>query len=94
MDKLKLRLMYQEALQRRLKDAETLSQVIPLGERTDSAYILQLLGLELLLKFVFESALSKPGLGHKYEKLFGELPQSLQTRLLALVKSGSPKGLH
>ncbi|GBG15805.1 uncharacterized protein NMK_3417 [Novimethylophilus kurashikiensis] len=82
MDKLKLRLMYQEALQR-LKDAETLSQVIPLGERTDSAYILQLLGLELLLKIVFETALSKPGVGHKYEKLFGELPQSLQTRLLA-----------
>lgn len=83
MNKLKLRLMHQEALQR-LKDAEILSQAVSLGERTDSAYLLKLLGLELLLKIVYESTLSKPGRGHEYEKLFGELPQNLQARLLAL----------
>jgi hypothetical protein len=83
MNKLKLRLMHQEAL-RRLQDAETLSQAMVLGERSDSAYLLKLLGLQLLLKIVFEAALSKPGSGHKYEKLFGELPQDLQARLLSL----------
>jgi hypothetical protein len=83
MNKLKLRLMHQEAL-RRLQDAETLSQAMVLGERSDSAYLLQLLGLELLLKIVFEAALSKPGRGHEYEKLFGELPQDLQAKLLSL----------
>lgn len=83
MNKLKLRLMHKEALQR-LQDAETLSQAMALGERSDSAYLLQLLGLELLLKLVFESALSKPGRGHEYEKLFSELPRDLQARLLSL----------
>jgi len=83
MNRLKLRLMHQEAL-KRLKDAETLSQAMPLGESTDSTYLLQLLGLELLLKIVFESALGRLGRGHEYEKLFDELPQNLQTRLLAL----------
>ena len=83
MNKLKLRLMYQEALQR-LKDAETLSQAISLGESADSAYLLKLLGLEILLKIVYEFTLCKPGRRHEYEKLFGELPQNLQTRLLAL----------
>lgn len=85
--------MHQEAL-RRLKDAEALSQAMSLGESTDSTYLLQLLGLELLLKIVYESALSKPGRGHEYEKLFGELPQNLQTRLLALAGERiGPSGL-
>ena len=83
MNKLKLRLMHQEALQR-LQDAETLSQIMELGERSDSAYLLQLLGLEILLKIVFEASLSKPARGHEYENLFGKLPQDIQTRLLSL----------
>jgi hypothetical protein len=84
MNMLKLRLMYQEALQR-LQDADTLSDAMALGVvGSDSPYLLKLLGLELLLKFVFESVLRKPGRGHEYEKLFGELPQPLQTRLLSL----------
>ena len=61
--------MHQEALQR-LRDAETLSEAMALGEQSDSPYLLSLLGLELLLKFVFESVLCKPGRGHDYEKLF------------------------
>lgn len=83
MDKLKLRLMHQEAL-RRLEDAETLSEALGLGGGGDSAYLLRLLGLELLLKIVFESVLGKPGRGHEYEKLFNELPRDVQTRLLSL----------
>ena len=83
MNKLKLQLMHREAL-RRLADAEILSKAMPPEENSDSAYLLKLLGLELLLKIVFEAELNKPGGGHAYEKLFGELPPSLQTKLLAL----------
>lgn len=75
--------MHQEALQR-LRDAETLSEAMALGEQSDSPYLLSLLGLELLLKFVFESVLCRPGRGHDYEKLFKELPSALQARLLCL----------
>lgn len=67
MNKLRLRLMYKEGLQR-LRDAETLSEAMALGEQSDSPYLLSLLGLELLLKFVFEAVLCKPGRGHEYEK--------------------------
>lgn len=83
MDNLKLWLMHQEALQR-LKDAETLAQTTSPGESTNSAYLLELLGLELLLKIVYESALQTPVRGHEYETMFGRLPQHLQSRLLAL----------
>lgn len=83
MDKLKLRLMHQEALQR-LEDAETLSEGLALGGGGDSAYLLRLLGFELLLKIVYESGLGKPGRGHEYEKLFSELSPDVQTRLLSL----------
>ncbi len=83
MNNVRLRLMHQEAL-RRLRDAETLSAAMGLGEESDSPYLLRLLGLELLLKFVFESVLRKPGRGHEYEKLFNELPSDLQSRLLLL----------
>ena len=83
MNKLKLRLMHLEALQR-LRDAETLTQAMAFGERSDTAYLLQLLGLEILLKIVFEAALSKPAWGHEYEKLFDKLPQDIQVRLLSL----------
>ena len=83
MNKLRLRLMYKEGLQR-LRDAETLSEAMALGEQSDSPYLLSLLGLELLLKFVFEAVLCKPGRGHEYEKLFNELPSDIQARLLCL----------
>lgn len=75
--------MRQEALQR-LRDAETLSEAMALGEQSDSPYLLSLLGLELLIKFVFESVLRKPSRGHEYEKLFKELPSAVQARLLCL----------
>jgi len=76
--------MHQEAL-RRLEDAETLSEALGLGGGGDSAYLLRLLGLERLLKIVFESVLGKPpDRGHQYENLFNKLPPDVQTRLLSL----------
>jgi hypothetical protein len=83
MNELRLRLMHREALQR-LRDAETLSEAMALGEQSDSPHLLRLLGLELLLKVVFESVLQKPAHGHQYENLFKELPSDLQVRLLSL----------
>lgn len=83
MNNLRLRLIYLEAV-RRLHDAETLSLAMGFAEDSDSPYLLRLLGLELLIKFVFESVLNKPAHGHAYEKLFDELPRELQDRILLL----------
>ena len=81
MNNLRLRLMHQEALQR-LRDAKTLSEAMGFDEYSDSPYLLRLLGLELLLKFVFESVLKRPAWGHKYEDFFCALPFDLQARIL------------
>jgi hypothetical protein len=83
MNNLRLRLMHSEALQR-LRDAHTLSEAMGFVEQSDSPYLLRLLGLELLLKLVFESSLCKRAHGHKYERLFSQLPGHLQARLLLL----------
>jgi len=83
MNQLRLRLIHKEAL-RRLRDADTLTEALSLSESTDSPYLLRLLGLELLLKFVHESVLLTPARGHDYEKLFNRLPADLQSRLLSL----------
>lgn len=58
MNKLKLRLMYEEAM-KRLHDAQTLSEAMTFGDSTDSPYLLKLLGLELLLKLVYEHRVGK-----------------------------------
>lgn len=93
MNKLRLRLIYEEALQR-LRDADVLSDAQALSESTDSSYLLRLLGLELLLKFVHESILLSPGRGHEYEKLFSRLPADMQSRLLSLAGERiGPSGL-
>ena len=75
--------MYEEAL-RRLRDAETLAGALPFDAQSDSPYLLRLLGLELLLKFIYEHTLSRSGGGHDYHILFGELPQYMQEKLLKL----------
>jgi hypothetical protein len=75
--------MHQEALQR-LRDAETLSDAMGSFGQSDSPYLLRLLGLELLLKFVYESVLNKRAQGHHYHELFRELSGHLQSRLLNL----------
>lgn len=78
MDKLKVSLMYAEAL-RRLRDAEILSEAVPFDERSDSAYLLKLLGFELLIKLVYELVLRKnPANTHNFHRLYRELPGDLQ----------------
>ena len=94
MENLRFRLMHEEAL-KRLQDAEILEDARLLRElsdfplldssSSDSAYLLRLLGFELLLKLIYEFVLGKEAENkHSYEKFFGELPQELQDRLLSL----------
>lgn len=72
-----LKLMHREAL-RRLEDAQAL------GGRGDSAHLLSLLGLELLLKLVHEVVVSKKTFhGHKYQLIFCDLPAETQREILA-----------
>lgn len=86
MDRLRLRLMHREAV-RRLSDAKILVDADPLGSRRgDSAHLLKLLGLELLLKFLYEVEHSRQadGLGHNYKKIFLDLRSETQARLMSL----------
>ena len=54
-----------------------------LAGRGDSAHLLSLLGLELLLKLVHEvSAGKKTPHGHKYHLIFRDLPANTQTEIL------------
>src|SRR5690606_23761832 len=55
-NKLRLRLMHQQALQR-LSDADLLDNAPYDRDQFDSQYLLRLLGMELLLKVVFEQKL-------------------------------------
>jgi hypothetical protein len=86
MDKLRLRLMHKCAIER-LADAELLFESDPQKDRRyDSDYLLKLLGLELLLKFIFEFETAKNAhkYFHKYDELFVDIPQTTQTRFLDL----------
>ena len=75
--------MKREALQR-LRDAETLEGLI---SQTDSAYLLRLLGLELLLKVVHESEVGKCPRHHRYAEIFGGLPHDVQQCILSLAET-------
>ena len=76
--------MHRKALQR-LTDAEVLHSVNAIDAPSDSVHLLQLLGLELLLKLVHEVVLKKKSAHrHAYEKIFQALPVQLQNRLLTL----------
>ncbi|SOZ49321.1 conserved hypothetical protein [Cupriavidus taiwanensis] len=95
----KLSLMRREA-ERRLADADRLDVSDPLGDASDSAHLLRLLGVELLLKYVHEAVLGHapklkhPLNGHSYEAIFAELPDAMQTRLLQVVgECVGPSGL-
>ena len=71
----------------RLADAELLFESDPQKDRRyDSDYLLKLLGLELLLKFILEieTTENSKNYSHYYDKLFVKLPQSAQTRFLDL----------
>lgn len=92
-NKLRLRLMHQQALQR-LSDADLLDNAPYDRDQFDSQYLLRLLGMELLLKVVFEQKLHEKAHGHKYDKLFKRLPKDLQDRLLRLAGERiGPSGL-
>ena len=77
--------MHQEALQR-LNDAKVLSGNTEIGPFSNSSYLLELLGLELLLKLVYEvtqqGSLITTKFHHNYDNIFSALPQECQTILL------------
>lgn len=86
MDELRLKLMHKCAIER-LTDAELLAKSDPQKDRRyDSDYLLKLLGLELLLKFILEIETMKNSrsYSHFYYKLFEDIPHATQTRFLDL----------
>lgn len=86
MDLLRLRLIHREAI-KRLSDAQILFEADPLGSRrADSDHLLKLLGLELLLKFLFEVEQSRQAdeFGHNYKDIFSALQPETQARLILL----------
>ena len=86
MSTFRLKLMHAEAA-KRLSDAELLIEADPLGSRRyDSDHLLKLLGVELLLKFVFEVEVGKEAnsYGHDYPSLFCDLPTQTQDRIIEL----------
>ncbi|TES60688.1 hypothetical protein E2P84_44115 [Burkholderia cepacia] len=90
-----LHLMYREALER-LDDAEALRSIRP---DSNSSYLLELIGFELLLKFTAYTSEPrniecKRSFRHNYKKIFDALPQSTQSRLLTLAGDRiGPSGL-
>ncbi len=73
--------MHREAL-RRLDDAKVLAG------RGDSAHLLSLLGLELLLKLIHEVTLErKTTHRHKYESIFSDLPTEIQETILKIART-------
>lgn len=85
MSTLRFRLMQREAAQR-LDDARQLSKSDASNPFSNSAHLLCLLALELLLKLVYEAVLGRPRHGHDYNQIFSELPQETQARLLTLAE--------
>ncbi|KVC71435.1 hypothetical protein WI73_11490 [Burkholderia ubonensis] len=83
MNELQVKLMRRTALARR-KDAQTLRDADPLGGRSDSEYMLDLLALELLIKCLLHARDLKYTFqqGHNYEELFKLFPNELQSEIL------------
>jgi HEPN domain. len=54
------------------------------GDESDSAYLLQLVGFELLLKVAVERATGEDAHGHHYLELFNQLSQEIQDTVLRL----------
>jgi hypothetical protein len=75
------KLMRRES-ERRLAAATLLKDA---GDDTDSAYLLDLLAFELLLKLLVEMTTQSPApTHHSYEKIFATLPDHIQTEVLRL----------
>ena len=81
MSALRHRLMYQES-EKRLTSAKMLRAA---GDASDSAYLLELLAFELLLKLSFEKAVGSIAPGHhRYAEIFGSLSQVIKDEVLRL----------
>jgi hypothetical protein len=83
---LRLKLMLNEAL-KRLNDAKFLQKCDPLHLETENSdYLLELLALELLLKFIYQIELHDNPRKHRhgYLTMFEKLPNDVRDRLLAL----------
>ncbi|MEN8511966.1 hypothetical protein [Burkholderia sp. RS02] len=83
MNELEFKLMRRTALARR-KDAQTLRDADPLGDRSDTEYMLDLLALELLIKCALHANHKSFSVrkGHHYDDLFKLLPDQLQSEIL------------
>ena len=81
MNTVRHRLMCRES-ERRLASAQALRAA---ADASDSAYLLELLAFELLLKVVFEKTTSSLApMHHYYEKIFDALPQNTQGDVIRL----------
>jgi HEPN domain-containing protein len=65
----------------RLHDADLLSE--SLEAASDSAYLLRLLALEILLKALLLTSGVRAMRSHRYDSLFSHLPDAIQSRILA-----------
>ncbi len=74
-----IRLMAREAA-KRSADSAILSSTVA-GAGSDSAYLLELLAFELLLKATLQISGVKPPANHSYSRLFALLPSGVQNRL-------------
>lgn len=75
------RLMYQES-EKRLASAQMLRAA---ADASDSAYLLELLAFELLLKLLFEKTVGSIAPGHhRYEEIFDSLSQPTKDEVLRL----------
>lgn len=80
METVRHKLMLQESA-RRCASAELLRAA---GDDSDSAYLLDLLAFELLLKVVVERSTNSVAHGHKYRDLFASLPAQEQSTILRI----------
>lgn len=81
MDSFRRDLMLRES-DSRLQSADLLRSS---GDDSDSAYLLRLLGFELLLKVIFEESIGAPApRHHRYGEIFALLPQDIQANLVRL----------
>lgn len=82
MEKMRHKLMLQES-EKRFASAKRLRGV---GDASDSAYLLELIGFELLLKVVVEQSTKSAARGHDYEGLFAELSPQEQSDVLRIAR--------
>ncbi|KXS33129.1 MAG: hypothetical protein AWT59_0686 [Candidatus Gallionella acididurans] len=80
MSTLRHKLMHQES-EKRLHAAQLLSAA---SDDSDSAYLLQLIAFELLLKIVVEKVTQTNAHSHKYQDLFNSLPLEKQDEILCI----------